>query len=169
MAELRQQFDVNQSVTLGALAAGIIVKDASQIDSARLQGFRIVKSRFFITMTGKTTAEGPLLFGVACNFPDVTAIKSALEADPQGKTANDLRGEGTYLRLLDTVGLVPTVFPSSDEGTGKMYEVSYGKNGWTIPEGRELALFFMNQDSSALTTGTAFHWEAEHFGVWLND
>ncbi len=128
-----------------------------------------MKSRITVTVTGKTTAEGPIQFGVECNFADAVAVQAVLDADPQKRTDDNARGAGTFLMILDKVGLVPTVMPASDEGFGKVYEISYGKNGWSIPEGSALNYWAKNNDSSALTTGTAFQIDAEHFGVWLND
>ncbi len=166
---LVQQFDSDLTLTLSTLGAASVISVDSSIDGSRLQGFRVTKSRIFITMSGKTTAEGPIALGVALNFESVAAIKAALESDPTGQQSDDDRGKGTFIRMLDTVGLVPTVFPSSDEGTGKMYEISYGKNGWSIPEGRSMRFYAHNLFGSALTTGTQFQITAEHFGVWLRD
>ncbi len=154
---------------MGALAAGACQIVAGDIDSTRKQGFRIVKSRIIVTMTGKTTAEGPVTFGVALNLSGSTAITTALNNDPQDKNADTERGKGTYLKVLGTFGLVPTVLPSSDSGVGMVYEISYGKNGWSIPEAQGLLYWARNQDSSALTTGMLIQFTAEHFGVWLND
>ncbi len=166
---LVQQFDTDLDLAIGALLANGVAKVASSIDTSRENGFRIVKSRIFVTMTGKTTAEGPIFFGVALNFESASAIALALLADPTLRTSDISRGKATYIQILQKVGLVPTVFPSSDEGVGKMFEISYGKNGWSIPEGAEWAFFAFNTDASTLTTGTAFQVTCEHFGVWLRD
>ncbi len=165
---LVQQFDADLLLTLGALAASTTITVNSSIDASRLQGFRVVKSELKVTMTGKTTAEGPITFGVAANFESAAEINAALEADPQGRASDDSRGKGTFLMILDSIGLVPTVFPASDEGVGKSYTISYGKNGWSIPEGRNLQFWARNQGAN-LSSGTLLIFVATHFGVWLND
>ncbi len=166
---LEQQFDVEIAFLLGALGATDEIVQNSSIDGSRDQGFRIVKSDIFVTMTGKTTAEGPILFGVACNLPLAADVGKVLQADPQDKNADNARGKGTFIKMLTKIGLVPTVWPNSDHGEGSHYTVHYGKNGWSIPEGQSLVYWARNNDSSALTTGTSIQISAEHFGVWLDD
>ncbi len=166
---LVQQFDVDLELVLSTLAAGAIIRVASSIDSTRENGFRITKSRITVGMTGKTTAEGPLLFGVDCNFDNSAQVTAALNANPQKPSDDDSRGTGSYIRFLGMIGLVPTVFPASDEGVGQVFEISYGKNGWSIPEGSALNYWVRNNDNSALTAGTILQFSAEHFGVWLRD
>ncbi len=167
---LVQQFDHDLELALSTLGAGTVIRKESLIDGSRLNGFRLVKSRIFITMTGKTTAEGPILFGLDIGFPAGTDVKAVLETDPQSSMADQNRGKNTFLKILGVVGLVPTVFPASDEGiTPAVYEMTYGKNGWSIPEGQALNYWFQNLMGSALTTGTTMQITAEHFGVWLRD
>ncbi len=165
---LVQQFDLDVLLTLGTLGANTVIVASSQIDSGRENGIRVTKSRLWWELTGKTTAEGPIVFGVAANFADAAAIKVAIEADVQSSVANDLRGDGTFLKILGAVGLAPSAFPNNDMGIRPMFEISYGKNGWSIPEGQSLVYWAFNA-GSALTTGTVFIITAEHFGVWLRD
>lgn len=166
---LVQQFDQDLSLVLSTLGAGSAILQPSKIDSGRENGFRVTKTKALITMTGKTTAEGPILIGVCANIPLASQLATLLANDAQSKSELNPRAPNWYVRFLAIVGLVPTVFPSSDEGIGKMFEWSYGKNGWSIPEGSNLDFFAFNMDSSALTTGTAFNIAAEHFGVYLRD
>ncbi len=166
---LVQQFEVDTLLTVGALAASDLISvESSQIRADRENGFRLVKSRIFVTMTGKTTAEGPITIGLAANFETDQAIEDALEALPASSKSNVSRGKGTFIMILDQIGLVPTVFPASDEGVGKHYEVSYGKNGWSVPEGSNLRYWARNQGAN-LSSGTLLIFVAEHFGVWLHD
>ncbi len=167
---LVQQFDIDLPLPVGALAAGAAVIANSRIDAARENGFRIVKSQLFLTLTGKTTAEGPIAFGVAMNVPNAAAITAILDADPSDSKADISRGEGVFVKILGVLGLLETSFPPiSRDGPGWMMEISYGKNGWSIPEGRGLVYWARNNDGSALTTGTILTFSAEHFGVWLRD
>ncbi len=139
----------------------------SSIDASRKQGFRVTKSRIFVELSGKTSGEGPVLFGVACNFPGAPEIENALEADPQGRNTQDAaRGDGTFLRVLCLFMSVNVNVPLNRP---LMFEFSYGKNGWSIPEAESLAYWARNEDTGALTTGTRISIVAEHFGVWLRD
>ncbi len=169
---LVQQFDVDKNITLGTLGASTAIFGASEIDGSRENGFRIAKSRITMTMTGKTTAEGPLLIGVCCNVDTVAQLKSILEADPQKPSADTHRGKGTYVRFLGQVGLLTIAIPTTAEtnfpSQDNVIEISYGKNGWSIPEGSALQYFAFNL-GSALSSGTVFLITAEHFGVWLRD
>ncbi len=166
---LEQEFDSDTSLTLSTLGAAAAIVTNSRIDGTRRQGFRIVKSKLIVTVSGKTTAEGPIAYGVMANIDNAADLAAILTADPQGKTAKTERVKGQFVKLLGVIGLVPTTIPSSDEGTGKMHEFTYGKNGWSIPEGRALSYWAFNKDGSALTAGTILNFTAEHFGVWLND
>ncbi len=166
---LVQQFDSDTSLTLGTLGAATAIVTNSRIDGNRRQGYRAVKSRIHVTVSGKTTAEGPIAFGVMANIDNASDLAEILVSDPQGKTAKTERAKGVFIKILGVIGLVPTTIPSSDLGVGMLYEFTYGKNGWSIPEGRALSYFAFNLDGSPLTTGTILQFTAEHFGVWLND
>ncbi len=165
---LEQQFDLDVLLTLADLAANTLISVSSKIDASRLNGFRVTKTELNWELTGKTIAEGPILFGVAANFTNDVAIEVALEADVQSRVGNNLRGDGTFLKILGKVGLSPSAFPNNDMGVAPHYTISYGKNGWSIPEGQELVYWAYNAGAQ-LTTGTVFIIDAEHFGVWLRD
>ncbi len=167
---LIQQFDFDGTLSLGTLAANTAVSAFTNIDPSRAQGWRAVMSEWLFSMSGKTTAEGPIIFGIACNMT-APEIELALESDPQNKNDSDNRGDGTYIKSLGTIGLLVTDFPSAfhePKSDDKMI-VKYGKNGWSIPEGEALSVWAYNQGGAPLTTGTNLCWFAEHFGVWLND
>ncbi len=166
---LVQQFDSDTSLALSTLGAAAAIVTNSRIDASRRQGFRVTKSKIMMTMSGKTTAEGPILYGVMANISNAADLAAILVNDPQGKTDKDERAPGQFVKLLGVIGLVPTTIPSSDTGIAEMHEFSYGKNGWSIPEGRALSYFAFNQFGSALSDGTILQFTAEHFGVWLND
>ncbi len=171
MPGLVQQFDHDRVMALGTLAAATAVLSNTKIDTARENGFRVTKSRYFFSLTQKTTTEGPISVGI-CIGLDAAGVKAALEADPQTNIADDARGEGTYIKKLFTIGVGQQEFPGSG-GSGMDFmrgiEVSYGKNGWSVPEGSLLAVWAYNQDGTALTTGCVINWDSEHFGVWLRD
>lgn len=154
---------------MATLGAGASIVQSSLIDAARENGFRLTKSRIWITMTGKTAGEGPISFGVAINLPNAASLDNLMNADPQDSKADISRGQGVFVQVLGKFGLLVTAYPSQDQGLSQMFEISYGKNGWSVPEGRALLVWARNHDSSALTTGTIMEFTAEHFGVWLRD
>ncbi len=164
---LDQQFDIGISLDLGTLGVADVITAESSIDGSRKQGFRVTKSKILLEMSGKTAGEGPILFGVAANFPGAPEVELALEADPQGRNEQDsARGKGTFLKVLALFMSVPINIPTTRP---QMFEFSYGKNGWSVPEAEKLVYWARNQDTSALTTGTRISISAEHFGVWLRD
>ncbi len=165
---LVQQFDQDFNLALGALAANDATLINGRIDGAREQGFRLVTTDLQIQLTGKTTAEGPIVYGVCCNM-NAAEVEAAIEADPQISTADDARGKGTYIKILGMLGLLQTAFPQSGDNTERRHHISYGKNGWSIPEGQAWSVWAYNQGSGALTSGTTMLMAAEHFGVWLRD
>ncbi len=169
---LVQQFDHDRSLALGTLGANTAILSNTLIDSGRENGFRVTHSKFHFSMTAKTTTEGPIMVG--CSVALTAAeIKAAIEADPQRSNAEDSRPPNTYIKTLFLMGVGQQEFPGSGgSGMGFMkggIDVSYGKNGWSVPEGSGLAVWAYNMDSGALTTGCIIHWFAEHFGVWLRD
>jgi len=68
-------------ILAGAMAANDAVSTNSRIDTARKQGFRLVKSMVAVTFEGKTTDQGPLSYGFAMNL-STQEIEDAVEADP---------------------------------------------------------------------------------------
>ncbi len=167
---LVQQFDEDTTLNLATLAVKTILSQALKIDASRENGFRVTKSNFHFSVADKTAQEGPVMIGVACNFVNDAAITAALGADPQKAQADDIRGKGTFIKGLFLIGTNVQAYPG-DGGAidGQMIEVSYGKNGWSIPEGSSMVLWAWNMGAAALTTGTRINMYAEHFGVWLRD
>ncbi len=169
---LVQQFDNDEVLTLSTLAGNDLISADTLIDGSRSQGFRIVKSNFFFNVTGKTQAEGPVMVGVAANLGSAK-LELIIENDPQSVNEQDEdRGRGVFIMPLFMLGLLTTSLPAGAAGgpqTGLPVDVSYGKNGWSIPEGEALFIWAYNMQSGALTTGTVISWFAEHFGVWLRD
>ncbi len=166
---MEQQFDIDASITLGALGAATAVFGTSQIDGSREQGFRLIMSRITARLTGKTGSEGPLVWGICCNVPSVADLKTYLENDPQGSSANPEKGRNWFVKLLGQIPLQASAsLDTSSDVMRNVEEVKYGKNGWSIPEGSAFNYFVFNM-GSALTTGAVITISAEHFGVWLKD
>jgi len=164
---LEQQFDEDHNVTLGALSGAAAIFGASKIDAGREQGFRLVKSNVTVSFTGKTASEGPISFGVCCNVPTAAELASVLVNDPQGSSSNKKRADNWFIKPLGVISLLATA-TDAQNNIEMTFEISYGKNGWSIPEGSALNYYAFNM-GSALTTGTVIIISAEHFGVWLRD
>ncbi len=122
-------------------------------------------------MQGKTTDEGPIIIGVACNTV-ASQVELIMENDPQAPSSTDERGKGNYVKALHMIGKDELKIPIATDGDDRSWlpmTVSYGKNGWSIPEDQALSYWAYNMDDAALTTGTTMEIFAEHFGVWLRD
>ncbi len=155
-------------MSIGALGSLAATKIGSKI-GVRKQGFRVVKSDIHFMMGGKTTDEGPIMIGVACNA-DSTEVEEILEADPQAPSDNDERGMGVFVKPLFMITKNELELPLASAPSERLrFVFSYGKNGWSIPEDQELSYWAYNMDDAALTSGTSFRIFGEHFGVWLRD
>lgn len=154
--------DIN--LTLGTLNTDTAIQVASKIDNAREQGFRVLKTEYFVTVSGKTNDEGPIVVGLAHNL-STTEIEEAIQADPQGSKALHRPENEQATRPVWPLKMIPaTVVGQEDHIVGKD-EV---KLNWSCPEGTTLQWFAYNF-STQLTTGTIVHIFAKHFGVWLKD
>ncbi len=168
---LEQLYDNNTVLSLLTLGSLDAVAINSKIDGARKNGFRVVKSNIWVAMNGKTTDEGPIIMGVACNTIS-SQVELILENDPQSPSSSDERGTNNFVKALLMVGKDELKIPIATSGDNRSwmpFVVSYGKNGWSIPEDQALSYWAYNLDDAALTTGTQFEIFAEHFGVWLKD
>lgn len=111
------------------------------------------------------------MFGVSANI-DATGIAAAFADDPQASVDDISRSMKQFLMPLGMIGKDETVIPlgtNSGRQSWIPFEVSWGKNGWSIPEAQSAGFWAYNMDSSSLTTGTVLEYFAEHFGVWLRD
>ncbi len=151
-------------MALSTLGTNDAISVATKVDNTRLRGYRMIKSIFHFGVTGKTATEGPIIVGVAINM-SAGDIEKAMEADPQSPSEDDARGIGGFIKTLFMLDNPATVWPVGFNG---MIEVSYGKNGWSCPQGQAVTVFAYNT-ASTLSTGTIIQWVAEHFGVWLRD
>ncbi len=127
-----------------------------------------MKSDIFVELDGKTSTEGPIILGCCANIPTAAELGTLLANDPQGISSDDARAKNWFVKFLAIVGRAVTAFPTAAGLEPWHFTVSYGKNGWSIPEGSQWQLFAFNM-GSALTTGAVFLYAAEHFGIWLRD
>ncbi len=155
--------------TLGA-ATGIVVN--TKIDSSRLNGFRVAKTRIAATLTGKTAGEGPIAWGLSANL-SAAEIKAIIEADPQDKTRDDSRGVGAWLTYMGIIPLEMTAGgltgPAGGGAAGHPVQMEALKVNWSILEGKGFNVWAFNMDTGALTGGTIITCVMENMGVWLND
>ncbi len=169
MANPELQYDDNVTLTLSTLGATTVIATNSKIDSSRASGFRIIKSKIFAQFTGKTAAEGPVMFGVAIGYT-AAEVEAILEQDPQSRVAAIEKGKG----YIEPIGMVPleavagpVTGPTGGSGAhAGMFETT---PNWSCPEGASLSYWAYNMGSGALTTGTLFRVFAQHYGVWLRD
>lgn len=149
-------------IDVGALASKDAISVDSKIDSSRLNGFRVMKTEYWISYEGKTTAQGPIMVGYS---PTLTAqqVENGIEADPQVSSAVD-----------ETAKSKAPIFPLEmigAEGTAKVEDSFKGSFNprWSTPEGVSAIWWAYNMDAAVLTTGLLIHIFAKHYGVWLRD
>ncbi len=146
----------------GALAAGSAGVINSRIDSGRLNGFRVLRTEYFLRVKGLSVNEGPLLVGLAHDL-SAAEIQEALGADPQ--RSNDTTLSPRAMRPVWPLAL----FENDSVGNQKMIAQGVVKINWSIPEGTNLVWWQMNRDTDALQSGGTLNITAKHFGVWLRD
>ncbi len=150
-------------ITLGTPIAGASVSVASRIDTARLQGFRLLKTEILAAMTGVTPGEGPVALLMSHDLT-ATETEQTLGADPQ--RSNDPEASPRAMQPLWPV----CVFEGgSGVGNGTWSWQGDIKLGWSFPEGTQLTWVVNNFSANTLTTGSVVHVLAKHFGVWLKD
>ncbi len=150
------------SKTLGTLAGDTTTAETSKIDSARENGFRILRTEWFLTLKGSTPDEGPIEFGLSADV-SATEIDECLTSDPQRPSQPGEIEES--MRAVWPMG----VLVESTEGNGRIVQQGVTKIGWSIREGTSLRWWFRNHSVNALTTGSTVKGLAKHFGVWLCD
>ncbi len=148
-------------VALGTLNAITAITGNSKIDAARLQGFRVLRSEWYCTLSGLTAGEGPVLVGMAHDLT-ATEIKECIEADPQ--RSGDPGEEEKSKRAVWPLALMMNL--SND---GMLNAEGVKKLGWSFPEGTILKYWAYNVASGDLTTGAVWFLLVKHFGVWLKD
>ncbi len=150
-------------LTLGTLAANTALQAASRIDAARVQGFRILKTEYFIDVVSMTDGEGPIIVGMQHNL-SVAEVAEAILADPQGSKGIASPENEQAMRPVWPLGVVAVDIANQEKAHWKTVKI-----GWSIPEDSTLNWFAFNSDASALTTGGKIFIDAKHFGVWLKD
>lgn len=150
------------TVTLGTLASKDAIAEASKIDSTRGNGFRIMKTEYWVDFRGKTANEGPLMVGMSAIF-DAAGVESAIEADPQDSSedSNNLLAKRPIWPLA--------LLQAAPDGNDQQVQMHSVNPRWSVPEGENLYWWVYNMGAAGLTTGTVVHIFAKHYGVWLRD
>lgn len=150
-------------LALGALAGKDAIAAPSKIDASRENGFRVMKTEYWMIFYGKTTAEGPIMVGLAPNLA-AASIEETIEADPQSRTDDQVTPDSKRpvfpLEIID--------YTEVDMTNLQPYKGEV-KIRWSIPEGNNLNWFAYNMNAAGLTTGTVVRIFAKHYGVWLRD
>lgn len=156
-----------QTITLGALAQDTaILATGGKIDSARLNGFRVVKQKYWIDWYNKTSSEGPIIVGFQAN-QTVTQVTETLNADPQSQVAD--QNDPVTKRPIWPLALVPYKAASNgDNGDGGPQFCGEFIVRWSVPEGQSATYWAFNL-GPALTTGTIIKIYTKYYGVWLRD
>ncbi len=166
------QFEPKNSLTLSTLGASTVILQPTIIDASRKQGFHLIWVKIVGFFSGKTVAEGPILFGICANL-NAAELAAILFDDVQDRSGVTKTGPGSWYKVLLSIGVDAT----EGDITGKVGSTEIQHTSipdkipvkWTIPEGEEFSVFALNLDGSALTTGTVIATSLEFFGAWLRD
>ncbi len=152
--------------TLGSKAA---ILSESKIDSLREQGFRVLKTQYWIEFLGKADGEGPLVVGLSCG-QDAAHLAGAISADPQGQfdTPEEVANEAAKRPVWPLYLIARSALKSGTAGFAN-FDTQELKPQWSAREGGHFDWFVYNMDGGALTTGCTIRIFAKHFGVWLDD
>ncbi len=137
-----------------------------KIDGSREQGFRLLKTQYWLEFVGLVDGEGPVLWGWSVGLT-AAQIEEAIEADPQ--SVFDEANRDTN-RPVFPIGMYNTdpVATNTTTLNAQMF-VGEFKPRWSIREGNFLSTWAYNVDAGALTSGAELRGICKHFGVWLND
>ncbi len=154
----------NLEITIGALATVTAVIQTSRIDTAKENGFRILKTIYYAFWRGFTAGEGPIIWGYTAGM-SAGNVALAIQADPAGAGPEVLTG-----RLQANFPVFPLGLMSAEDAAQLMVTGEGTHNmKWSIPEGSALNWWVFNPSGSTLTTGGTLKIVAKHFGVWLRD
>jgi len=149
------------TISPGALAQGDFVIAGSKINASRLQGFRVLKTQYWISMRNATAGEGGFLVGLS-HALSVAELAEMVDAAPQ--RPNDTAGSERARRPAWPLEMLI----ANADGDGKVYAEGVATIGWSIQEGTALDWWVANF-ATTKTTGTVVNIIAKHFGVWLKD
>lgn len=151
-------------MSLGALAAKEAVTVAGSIDNTNEQGFKVLRTEWFIGIYQMKEDER-ILVGL-CHDLTKEEVAEAINATP--KRAGDPGESEKAMRPIWP--LANFAGGLSSTATDHFQDKGVAKLGWSFPEGTQLKWFAYNHDNSAaLIGGIEVFVIAKHFGVWLRD
>ncbi len=153
-------------ITVGALASKAAIIAGGKIDSARLNGFRVLKTQYWIDWEGKTDADGPIMIGLSEGLT-AAEVASCINADPQ--SSSELVNNANTKRPVWPLEMLSKQAIEAGASNGQGAFKGDAKIQWSVREGRTLSWWAFNMEAVALAAGTLVNIFAKHFGVWLND
>ncbi len=154
--------------TVGTLASLTGNQTATKIDTARLNGCSIRKTRYHIAWQGKTAGptEGPVVYGIAVGLATAD-LAAFFAADPQSRMDDEpLMDSQRQVLVLGLIGQ-----PQTSSATLTNMSMKNEKwPGWKIIEGEAINHFIFNLNpGNPMATGMTVQMYVEMYGDWLND
>ncbi len=165
------QFDEGIGITLSTLGSGTAIIGNTIIDASRLQGFHLIWVKIAGFLKLKTTAEGPISWGICANLTALE-LEAIIEDDPQDASVPTKTGPGSWYMPIGLVGLDATecdLLGGDNQDAQIVGKYVKFPVKWTIPEGKSFNVWAYNHDVSALTTGAVMVFQMQFFGAWLRD
>ncbi len=163
MAQMRSYDDV--LLVVGALQAGAVAAQATKMDAAREQGFRMQKLKAAMSFNGKTSDEGPIVVGLCSTDLSTTEIAEVFASDPQ--KPDDVPASEQVMREVFPIWHIAFAVNAPQESTTPYRNVAYP---WKeTREGDGLKWFAINLGPAILTTGTLVQISSVCIGEWLLD
>ncbi len=135
------------------------------MDQSREQGIRVKDMWLHVGWNGKSTSEGPIVYGLGVDLISVAELKIALEADPQGH-GDTVEMQKTTMKVM-VLGIIPEAAGNDVDQFSGMRKIRFP---WkTIDEGSNLQTWVFNRGSGALTTGGTVNFEFVLNSEWLHD
>ncbi len=164
MARMEMRTTDLLDISVGALAAEVAIAQSLKIDANRLQGCNPRIIEYAIEWRGKTTLEGPLMYGLTDSM-SVTEIREWWQADPQhdddvGTFERSLR----HVKILGYMNFLATVGGNGPISVGHLQTTTWP--GWDLIEGEFLNFFILNIGLSAVTTGILIDGFLHILGDW---
>ncbi len=154
-------------IAVGALANGTGILATTRIDAARLQGCIPRKIRYAVEWRGKTTLEGPLIYGIT---DDNTAaqVSAWFIADPQ--IQDEAAEAERSLRHNLILGYIPFVATTNQQNQVEMDFIREDQwPGWWVREGEALNFFVAHIGAGSVTTGLLLDGFLEIIGDWIDE
>ncbi len=154
---------------LGTLASEAAAVVAFPTSAAMVSDYRMLRIQYAFDYTGKTTAQGPLIFGL-CVGASAAEVAEALLSTPADKGQLDEGNDAN--RAIWPLEYAPKF---ATEQIDPLYEFREFNPKWSTrgtgnQNGlQELKAFAFNADDAALSTGTQFGCNIKVAGVWVND